>query len=153
MTVPVTMVVMRVAFLASLLAVAACDVGEVPIGGGGGGADAGGGGSGADPMASAKFMTDIKPMLDTQGCTTGGATGACHGNVQPPVMTSFEGLTANGANLTYVRKPGSSSKLIIGPGTIDGTGKHPTGNAMAVPYLDATQKMTIQTWIDTYGAP
>jgi hypothetical protein len=146
---PVTMVVTRVALLASVLAFAGCDVGEVPIGGGGGGADAGGGG--ADPMASAKFTTDIKPILDTQGCTTGGAAGACHGNVQPPVMTSFETLTANGVNQTYAKKPGASNKLVTGPTTIDGTGKHPTGNPMAVPYLDAAQKTTVTTWIDMYG--
>lgn len=145
------MVVVRVALLACLSALVACDVGEVPINGG---TTDGGSGSGADPMASARFLADVKPMLDTAGCTTGGATGACHGNVQPPVMQSFELLTANGVNMTYVRKPGMTNKLVTGPLTIDpGTGVHPTANPMAVPYLNATQKMTIQTWIDMYGAP
>jgi hypothetical protein len=141
------MVVMRVALLASLLAFSACDVGEVPIGGGGGGVD--GGGGSADPQASAMYTAMVAPIVGAAGrnCTQA----ACHGGVQPPLMTSFETLTSNGANPLYARKPSASAKLVTGPTTIDGTGKHPTANPMAVTYLDATQKATIASWIDMYG--
>lgn len=137
------MVVVRVALLASLFAVAACDVGEVPIGGGG--AD-GGGGGGPDPMAGQMFAASIKPLVDTKGCTMGGAAGACHGNVQPPVFTSFDTLTAN-ANYTYVKKPSASNKLIVGPVSLIG------GVHQGVAYFDMAQTTTIATWIDMYGAP
>ncbi len=139
------MVVVRVALLASLITLAACDVGEVPIGGGGG---ADGGGSGPDPMASSTFAANIKPLVDTKGCTAGGAAGTCHGNVQPPVFTSFETLTAN-ANYTYVKKPSTSNKLVVGPASlIAATNMH-----QGVLYFDAAQKAMIATWIDMYGAP
>jgi hypothetical protein len=142
------MVVLRVALLASVFAFAACDVGEVPIGG----VSVDGGGGNAE--ASAKFMTDVKPMLDAQGCSVAGATGTCHGNVQAPVMTSFDAMTGTALGKTYVTKPGSGSKLVLGPASIDpGTGKHPNPAAYpdAAIYLDATQKMTIQSFIDMYG--
>lgn len=143
------MVVPRVALLASVLAFAACDVGEVSIGGVS--VDAG---SGVDPEASAKFTSDVKPMLDAVGCSVAGATGTCHGNVQAPVMTSYEALTGTALGKTYVTKPGSASKLVVGPLSIDpATGKHPNPAAYpdAVLYLDDTQKMTVQTFIDMYG--
>ncbi len=134
------MVVMRVALLASLIAVAACDVGEVPANGGG--VDGGGSGSGPDPMMGTMFASAIKPIADARGCTSAG----CHGGVQPPVMTSFETLTAN-MNYTYVKKPSATNKLIVGPASLVG------GMHQGVMYFDATQKTTISTWIDMYGAP
>jgi hypothetical protein len=145
MMVPVTMVVMRAAFLASMVAVVGCDVGEVPIGGG---ATVDGGGSG-DPQAAAMYTAMVVPIVGAAGknCTQA----ACHA-VQPPIMDSFDSLTSNGANTTYARKPATSNKLFTGPVTIDTvTGTHPTGNPLAVPYLDATEKATIQMWIDMYG--
>lgn len=135
------MVVVRVALLACLVAVAACDVGEVPINGG-----VDGGGGGPDPMAGAMFTSTIKPLVDTKGCTMGGAAGACHGNVQPPVFTSFATLTANG-NYTYVRKPSTANKLVVGPTSLV------AGMHQGVAYFDAAQTTTISTWIDMYGAP
>jgi hypothetical protein len=139
------MVVMRVALLAFVVAFAGCDVGEVPIGGGGSVVD---GGGGADPQAAAMYTAMVVPIVGAAGknCTQA----ACHA-VQPPLMTSFDTLTTMGANPLYARKPSTSNKLYTGPVTIDGTGKHPTGNPLAVVYLDATQKATIQMWIDTYG--
>jgi hypothetical protein len=141
------MVVLRVALLASVFAFAACDVGEVPIGGGGGPMVDGGGGT--DPQASAMYTAMVVPLVGTAGrnCTQA----ACHGGVQPPLLNSFETLTNNGALPTYARKPSAMNKLVTGPLTIDGTGKHPTGNPLAVPYLDTTQKATVSMWIDQYG--
>lgn len=144
------MVVLRAALLASVFAFAGCDVGEVPIGGGGALVDGGGGGSG-DPMASAMYTAMVLPIVGAAGknCTQAG----CH-VVQPPVMTSFETLTANGVNPTYARKPSATNKLITGPLSIDvATGKHPSPAAYpnAVVYLDQTQKDTIAMWIDQYG--
>lgn len=94
------------------------------------------------------YTAMVVPIVGPAGknCTQA----ACHA-VQPPVMDSFESLTANGANPTYARKPASSNRLFTGPVTIDAEGKHPTGNPLSVPYLDATEKATIQMWIDTYG--
>lgn len=138
------MVVMRAALLASLVAVVACDVGEVPINGGGGGGDVDAGG---DPQAAAMFAANIKPLADAKGCTSGGAAGTCHGNVQPPVLTSYESLTAT--SMIYVKKPSASNKLIVGPASLN-----PTDNKhQNVVYFDATQKATISAWIDQYGAP
>jgi hypothetical protein len=139
------MVVVRVALLASVFAFAACDVGEVPIGGGGG-AD---GGTSLDPMARMGFDSTIKPLADSKGCTTGGAAGTCHGNVQPPLFTTFDAFTANGANLTYIKKPSASNRLYIGPASLIAA----TNIHQGVAYFDATQKATLAGWIDMYGAP
>jgi hypothetical protein len=136
------MVVVRVALLASLVAVAACDVGEVPINGGG--TD---GGSSLDPMLETMFTATIVPMADAKGCTMGGAAGTCHGNVQPPIMTTFMAFTNNGMNTTYVKKPATTNRLVVGPTTLV------AGLHQGVAYFDATQLMTISTWIDMYGAP
>ncbi|MFN0253773.1 MAG: hypothetical protein ACKV2T_43305 [Kofleriaceae bacterium] len=132
---------MRVALLAFLSAVVACDVGEVPINGGG--TD---GGSGPDPMMGQMFTASIKPMVDAMGCTAGGAAGTCHGNVQPPVFTTFETLTAN-SNYTYVRKPSAANRLVVGPLSLV------AGIHQGVAYFDAAQLVTLSTWIDMYGAP
>jgi hypothetical protein len=141
------MVVVRVVLLASVFAIAACDVGEVPIGGSNSGVDAGGGSG--DPQASAMYTAMVVPLVGAAGqnCTQA----ACHGGVQPPLLNSFEQLTNNGALTTYAKKPSASNKLITGPATIDGTGKHPTGNAAAVPYFTPAQKTTLSMWIDQYG--
>lgn len=99
-------------------------------------------------MASSTFAANIKPLVDTKGCTTGGTAGACHGNVQPPVFQSFETLTAN-ANYLYVKKPSASNKLIVGPASLIAA----TNTHQGVTYFTAAEKTTISTWIDMYGAP
>lgn len=98
------------------------------------------------------YTAMVVPIVGATGknCTQ---AAPCH-QTQPPLMSSFETLTSNGANPTYARKPGAMSKLFTGPLSIDmATGKHPSPAAypQAVVYLDATQKATIQMWIDMYG--
>jgi hypothetical protein len=142
------MVVMRAALLASVFALAACDVGEVPIEGGA----TDGGGSG-DPMASAMYTAMVVPIVGATGknCTQ---AAPCHGGGQSPAMLTFESLTNNGALKNYAQKPSTTNRFALGPLSIDvATGKHPSPATypQAVVYLDATQKATIAMWIDMYG--
>ena len=73
---------------------AACSVGEVPIGGGGG-VDGGGG----DPNA-ASFDSQIKPLVTE--CL------ACHSGVQQPTLTSFATLEPK-----YKTKPGNANIFVV----------------------------------------
>jgi len=107
---------------------AACDVGEVDIGGGGG-VDA--------SMNSAKamaFASTIKPLAETKGCFT--AT-TCH-SVQSPVLTSFGALGA-----TYKMGP-SASNILVTKDVVSGT----PGTHSGIPYFTAAEKTTVSTWID-----
>ena len=127
------MVFMRPLLIASLLALGACDVGEVPVGGGaqvdagGGGGDGGGGGGGGGQS----FTAMIVPLV------TECATVACHGGVQPPILTSFDALAAK-----YKTKPGSSN-ILVTKGALTG------GSHSGLPYFTTAEQATVAAWIDS----
>jgi len=107
---------------------AACDVGEVDIGGGGTDAPIG---NSAKAMA---FASTIKPLAETMGCFT--AT-TCHA-VQAPILTSFTSLQPK-----YTTGPGASNILVTKGGT------PPPGTHSGIPYFDTAQRATIAAWIDS----
>jgi hypothetical protein len=129
------MVLLRVFMLRAVLlltasvALAACDVGEVDIGGGGT-TDAPAGSTAKSMM----FDSTIKPMMMTMGCL---ATG-CHSGLQVPIMNSYTSLAAK-----YKTGPNGANNILVTKG-----GTPPPGIHSARPYFDATQRATIASWID-----
>ncbi|MDB4962183.1 MAG: hypothetical protein JWP01_2182 [Myxococcales bacterium] len=107
---------------------AACDVGEVDIGGGGGTVDA--------PVSnSAKAMmfdSTIKPMAVTLGCLDAG----CHSGLQMPILNTYADLAPR-----YTTGPGATNVLVLKGGPT------PPGDHNG-PYFDAAQRATIAAWID-----
>jgi len=116
---------LRAGLIVCATVLAACDVGEVDIGGG---TDA--------PIAnSAKammFTSTIKPMAQTLGCLDAG----CHSGVTNPVLNTYESLLAK-----YKTGPGATNILVVKGGAT------PPGDHNG-PYFDATQRATIAAWID-----
>ena len=104
--------------VALLVLLAACSVGEVPLGGGGG-VDSGVGG---DPNETS-FNATIKPLVT--------ACLSCHSAGQAPLLTSFAALGP-----AYKVKPGASNILVL------------KGVHQAQPYFDANQQATVAAWID-----
>jgi hypothetical protein len=113
--------VSRVTLAALFMVLAACSVGEVPIGGGDGGA----GGS------KAGFDANIKPMVMTKGCVVP----ACHGGTQPPNFTSYETLAP-----MYRTGPSAMNRLILeaAPGAVHN----------GVTYFTAAEITTVKNWLD-----
>ena len=112
----------RAVLIVSAFALAACDVGEVDIGGS---VDA--------PGNSAKammFESTIKPIVTTLGCLDAG----CHSGIQIPVLNSFATVGA-----AYKTAPGTTNILVTKGGV---------ANDHNGPYFDAAQKMTVAAWID-----
>jgi hypothetical protein len=117
------MVALRVTLASLVIALGACSVGEVPIGGGG--ADGGAGGT------KAGFDTNIKGMVMTKGCVIA----ACHGGTQSPNFTSYDTLDAK-----YKAPPAATNKLITE--AADGA----THNG--VTYFTTAEKVTVTSWIE-----
>jgi cytochrome c553 len=126
------MVVLRAA-IASLLFVAACDVGEVPTSGANPGPDAPVGGSDAggtdasvpvDPAAA--FVSKIQPLVTR--CT------GCHSGGQKPNLTSYTALESQ-----YKMHPGASNILV--------TKGVPSGHNGE--WFTSEQRDTIAKWIDS----
>lgn len=115
------------------LLLAGCSVGSVN-----GPGDQPDGGGGADPRA-ATFDTAVKPTFMTKGCLAGGT---CHGNgTQNPLFSSFTDMTTSGPPGRYITP--SASNVII-------TKDVPTpGTHQNLPYLDAADKTTVSTWLDS----
>jgi hypothetical protein len=105
--------------VALLVLLAACSVGEVPLGGGGG-VDSG---MGSGDPNEASFNATIKPLVT--------ACLGCHSAGQVPILTSFAALGA-----AYKVKPGANNILVL------------KGEHQAQPYFDANQKTTVAAWID-----
>jgi len=103
---------------ALLIALAGCDVGEVPLT-----SDSGG-------MGAATFQANIAPLVTE--CV---AAGACH-TVQIPVLTSFDALAAK-----YKMKPGAQNILVT-------KGSLTAGMHSGIPYLTSTEQATVAAWID-----
>ncbi len=118
------------------LALAACSVGAVD---GIGDDDDTDGGISGDPRA-ATFATDVAPIFMNKGCTAGGT---CHGNgIQNPQFMSFEIMTSNGLPGRYISTPAASNIIIIKD--------DPTpGMHQLLPYLDATEKTAVSTWLES----
>lgn len=134
----------RMPLLAAVL-LAGC-LGDVPTGGNaGGGADAG---SGSGDPASAAWTSTIAPIVTSTTHNCAEVT-ACHGGVQPPKLTSWTEFKASGFPAgRYTAK--SMNPVIAKAASLSGM-PHPLGNAAAKPYLDMTEQMTFQTFINTYG--
>jgi hypothetical protein len=115
------------------LALAACSVGSVN-----GGDDVPTDGTSGDPRA-ATYDATVKPIMTAKGCL---AAGTCHGNgVQNPKFTSFTDMTTSGSPGRYIAP--SATNIII-------TKDVPTpGMHQNAPYLDATDKGTVSTWLDS----
>ena len=114
--------VSRVKLAALFMVLAACSVGEVPIGGGG---DGGVGGS------KAGFDTNIKPMVMTKGCVIP----TCHGGTQAPNFTSYETLAP-----MYRTGPSAMNRLILE--AADGAVHN------GVTYFTTAEKTTVKNWLD-----
>jgi hypothetical protein len=99
---------------------AACSVGEVPIGGGVDG--------GVTVGSKAGLDATIKPMVMTKNCVP------CHSAGQPPNFTSYDTL-----DLKYKTGPVSTNKLL----TEAADGALHNG----VPYFTTAEKTTISNWI------
>jgi hypothetical protein len=128
-------VIIRATSVSLLLALAACSVGEVPIGGvpnvdsgvpvtDGPAIDTPGA---VDPATS--FTMLIKPLVMGAGCL------ACHPALNAPDFGSFDKLDPK-----YVVKPGSGSKLVT------------QGDHQNIKYLPAAQVKIIQDWLDSLPA-
>ena len=116
------MIAPRCALVALFVALAACDVGEVPSGAG---VDAGTGGGATQ---AARFDTVIKPLVTR--CT------ACHSAAQGPNLTSYTALDTK-----YKTPPGANNILVIKG---DATG----GTHQGITYFSATDKTAVANWID-----
>jgi hypothetical protein len=110
---------LRSSLIALVVILGACDVGEVPAGGG----DGGTGG-----MQAQKFSTVITPLVTR--CIV------CHGTVQAPNFTSYDTLAA-----TYKTPPGATNILA--------TKADPTaGTHQGIQYFSAADKQKVIDWID-----
>lgn len=110
--------------IATLVTVAACSVGEVPLGGGGDG----GGGNG-----EATFNSMIMPLVNGKGCVSA----TCHGGVQQPSLSAFSLLQAK-----YKVQPGTSN-ILVTKGSLTG------GTHQGVQYFTAAEQATVAAWIDS----
>jgi hypothetical protein len=122
--------------MASLLFVAACDVGEVPVSGAVTGTDAGstGGtdsGSTGPTGVEATFNSQVKPLVAR--CAGAG----CHSGAQPPNLTAYSLLIAK-----YKTKPGNQSLLVT-------HGIATNNQHSGMPWLSAADQLTIGAWLDT----
>lgn len=98
-------------------------------------------GGGADPRA-ATFDSTVKPIFEAKGCTAGGT---CHGNgTQLPNFGSFMLMTTNGPTGRYIAPPPPTGTNIIITKDVPTPGMHQN-----LPYLDATDKTTVSTWLDS----
>jgi hypothetical protein len=122
---------LRAVLILGATVLAACDVGEVDIGGGGT-TDA--------PMTNAAktmaFDSNVKPIIMAKGCVAGPG-GPCHA-VQIPVLDTSVGLAAR-----YTAGP-SAQNIMITKDTVAGT----PGMHSGFPYFSATDKATVAAWID-----
>lgn len=124
------MVALRASLAALLLVLAACSVGEVPLGGGGGGGDGGpDAGAGGGGSQAAAFDATIKPLLTSKGCIS------CHSGVQPPNFTSYTALEAK-----YRTPPAATNELITK--AADGADHN------GVTYFTVDEKTTVGAWIE-----
>lgn len=114
---------LRSSLIALVVVLGACDVGEVPAGGGPG-PDGGTGG-----IQAQTFDTVIKPLVSPR-CT------GCHGTTQAPNLSSYTDLQAK-----YKTPPGASNILVT---KADAT----QGMHSGIPYFTAQEKMTVANWID-----
>lgn len=110
-----------------------CSVGSVN-----GGDDTPPSDAGVDPRA-ATFNTGLRDVVTPKGCV---AAAPCHGGTQTPLMMSFEMMTSNTALAAKYLKTPASMNIII---TKAADGAVHQG----VNYLDATDKATISTWLET----
>jgi hypothetical protein len=123
-------IMLRAVLLLSATALAACDVGEVKLGGGTM-PDAPGGASAAK---IGMFDTVIKPMSQAAGCLDAG----CHSGLQVPILNTFDSLAAK-----YKTGPGGATNILVTKGGTPAPGTH-----SAKPYFDDAQRATIAAWID-----
>ena len=114
------------------LALAACSVGSVN------GDDVPGDGAGNDPRA-ATYDTTVNPVVMAKGCL---AAGTCHGNgIQNPKFSSFTDMTTSGSPGRYIAPSATNINI---------TKDNPTpGLHQGAAYLDATDKGTVSTWLDS----
>jgi len=124
---------LRAALIGSIALAAACDVGEVDIGGDTPMVDA--------PMVSNSpkamaFESTIKPLAETKGCMT--AT-TCHG-LTPPILLSYGQLLPK-----YTTGPGASNVLVTKGGD------PPPGTHSGLPYFSAAERTMVAAWIDMAG--
>lgn len=128
--------VSRLALTIPAIWLAACSVGEVPVGGGSNppGVDAN------SAAAEEAFNATVAPLIAEKGCTVGAT---CHGGVQIPLLSQYSLLTDR-----YKLKPSASNILVI-KGSLTG-GIHPT-TPTQVPYFDEAQIATIAAWVDAHG--
>lgn len=120
-------IMLRAVLLLSAAALAACDVGEVKLGGGGT-PDAPGGASAAKIEM---FSSVIKPMATALGCLDAG----CHSGLQVPILNTFDSLGAQ-----YKTGPGGATNIFVTKGGV--------ANDHNGPYFDTAQKATVAAWID-----
>jgi len=126
------MVALRTSLAALFLVLGACDVGEVPSGGGSAGTpDAGGGGGGGIVATEAGFNAKVKPLIEAKSC----AVSSCHGGIQVPNLTSFTALPA-----AYKTPPGNANKLVnhVAAGAPHGLNT----------WFSTTEMNTVAAWID-----
>lgn len=109
-----------VAFLLAAL-LGGCEVGEYGTSDNPSMVD-GGGGSSSGPEAS--FNAMVKPRVAT--CVS------CHAGAQPPSLGSYSALESK-----YKMKPGSSNILVT------------KGDHQGITYFSATDKATIESWINS----
>jgi len=107
-----------------VLGAGACDVGEVPSGGGM--TDAG---MGSGTTQAAKFDSVIKPILTPKNCIP------CHSGGQMPNFSSYTAL-----QMQYKTGPSATNKLL----TEGADGAAHNG----VTYFTTAEKVTVGKWID-----
>jgi hypothetical protein len=117
------MAALRSSLVALSLALGACSVGEVPIGGADGGADNG----------AQSFAAMVSPLV------TECAIPACHGGAQPPNLANYAQLAAK-----YKTKPGNTNILVT-----KGAMSVPVGMHSGLQYLSAAEQTTVAAWIDS----
>jgi hypothetical protein len=106
--------------IALFVLLAACSVGEVPLGG-----DAGP--DAAPSPNQLSFNATIKPLVTE--CL------GCHAAATPPNLTSFDTL-----DVKYQGKPGAGNILV--------TKGDPNGVHQGAPYFTPAEKTTVGNWID-----
>lgn len=117
---------LKAVLVLSVLGVAGCDVGEVPLNG-----DGGGGTVDADGAGAASFQAQIAPLVTA--CVAGTA---CH-TIQAPFLDNYSRLAAK-----YKVKPGAMNILVTKG---DATG----GLHSGAPYFTDPEKATVAAWIDS----